>query len=262
MSGFLSSGARKLVLLSGLALAITATAAGAQPAQPTLKILSSPAYAVSGGDALAEVQVPASIPLSDVSIRLNGVDVTGGFHTLGTSSLRGLVSGLKVGPNVLNAVSRATGQTYSKILVTNYPRNGPIFSGPHQTPFVCETDFQGLGPPIDSDCNAPTRVDYYYRSTTTNSFQPFNTSGPRPSDLAMTTTNEGMTVPYIVRREMGTINRAVYMVAILHDPTDYPMFSTALRTFGTLMVLARVEWHPPDFLNGTVHRGVTLYEPG
>jgi hypothetical protein len=53
-----------------------------------------------------------------------------------------------------------------------------------------------------------------------------------------------------------------WAVSILHDPTDYPMFSTALRTFGTLMVLARVEWHPPDFLNSTVHRGVTLYEPG
>ena len=42
----------------------------------------------------------------------------------------------------------------------------------------------------------------------------------------------------------------------------YPMFSTTIQTFGTLMVLARVEWHPPDFQNSVVHRGVTLYEPG
>ena len=41
----------------------------------------------------------------------------------------------------------------------------------------------------------------------------------------------------------------------------YPMFATAMMTFGTLPVLARVEWHPPDFQNGTAHRGVTLYEP-
>jgi hypothetical protein len=40
----------------------------------------------------------------------------------------------------------------------------------------------------------------------------------------------------------------------------YPMFSTAMQTFGTLLVLARVEWHPPDFQNGVVHRGVTLYK--
>ncbi len=39
------------------------------------------------------------------------------------------------------------------------------------------------------------------------------------------------------------------------------MFSTTIKTFGTLMVLARVEWHPPDFQNGVIHRGVTLYQP-
>jgi hypothetical protein len=31
--------------------------------------------------------------------------------------------------------------------------------------------------------------------------------------------------------------------------------------FGTLLVLALVEWHPPDFQNSAVHRGVTLFEP-
>jgi hypothetical protein len=39
------------------------------------------------------------------------------------------------------------------------------------------------------------------------------------------------------------------------------MFATATMTFGTQLVLARVEWHPPDFQNGSVHRGVTLYVP-
>lgn len=52
-----------------------------------------------------------------------------------------------------------------------------------------------------------------------------------------------------------------WAVSILDDPADYPMFATAIMTFGTLTVLARVEWHPPDFQNGVVHRGVTLYEP-
>lgn len=53
-----------------------------------------------------------------------------------------------------------------------------------------------------------------------------------------------------------------WAVAILHDPITYPMFSTATQTFGTQLVMARVEWHPPDFQNGVVHRGVTLYVPG
>jgi hypothetical protein len=52
-----------------------------------------------------------------------------------------------------------------------------------------------------------------------------------------------------------------WAVDILDDPTTYPLFSTATQEFGSLDVLARVEWHPPDFQNSAVHRGVTLYEP-
>jgi hypothetical protein len=58
-----------------------------------------------------------------------------------------------------------------------------------------------------------------------------------------------------------TAAMTAWAVAILDDPAEYPMFATAMMTFGTLMVLARVEWHPPDFQNAVVHRGVTLYEP-
>jgi hypothetical protein len=59
-----------------------------------------------------------------------------------------------------------------------------------------------------------------------------------------------------------TTAMTTWAVAILHDTTDYPMFSTTTMTFGTQLVLARVEWHPPDFQNTAVHRGVTLYIPG
>jgi hypothetical protein len=52
-----------------------------------------------------------------------------------------------------------------------------------------------------------------------------------------------------------------WAVEILHDGTAYPMYSTTTRWFGDLDVLARVEWHPPDFNNGAIHRGVTLYVP-
>lgn len=52
-----------------------------------------------------------------------------------------------------------------------------------------------------------------------------------------------------------------WAVAILHDGATYPMFSTPTMTFGVQLVLARVEWHPPDFQNAVVHRGVTLYVP-
>ncbi len=59
-----------------------------------------------------------------------------------------------------------------------------------------------------------------------------------------------------------TADMTAWAVAILNDPTTYPMFSMTMRAFGSLTVMAIVEWHPPDFQNATVHRGVTLYEPG
>src|SRR6185436_14709860 len=43
-------------------------------------------------------------------------------------------------------------------------------------------------------------------------------TGARPGDLLTTTTNDGKTVPYIVRVDSGTINRSIYRIAILDDP--------------------------------------------
>ncbi len=59
-----------------------------------------------------------------------------------------------------------------------------------------------------------------------------------------------------------TPDMTTWAVMILDDPKGDPMFSSTIMVFGSLMVLARVEWHPPDFQNMVVHRGVTLYEPG
>jgi hypothetical protein len=58
-----------------------------------------------------------------------------------------------------------------------------------------------------------------------------------------------------------TSQMTTWAVAILDDPTTYPMFSTTVQVFGATTVMARVEWHPPDFQNSVIHRGVTLYVP-
>ena len=58
-----------------------------------------------------------------------------------------------------------------------------------------------------------------------------------------------------------TPDMTTWAVDILHDPGTYPMFASTTQTFGTQLVMARVEWHPPDFQNSVVHRGVTLYIP-
>ena len=65
----------------------------------------------------------------------------------------------------------------------------------------------------------------------------------------------------LMQQSEVTSDMTSWAVAILHDPTTYPMYSTTTKLFGSLDVMARVEWHPPDFLNSAVHRGVTLYEP-
>lgn len=66
----------------------------------------------------------------------------------------------------------------------------------------------------------------------------------------------------LMQQSMVTPEMTNWAVMILNDPVTYPMFSTAMMTFGAQPVLARVEWHPPDFNNSAVHRGVTLYIPG
>ncbi len=65
----------------------------------------------------------------------------------------------------------------------------------------------------------------------------------------------------LMQQSQVTPAMTTWAVQILDDPAMYPMFSTATQTFGTLVVLARVEWHPPDSNNEAVHRGVTLYVP-
>jgi hypothetical protein len=65
----------------------------------------------------------------------------------------------------------------------------------------------------------------------------------------------------LMQQSMVTTAMTGWAVMILHDPVAYPMWSTTMQTFGSQLVMARVEWHPPDFQNSAVHRGVTLYVP-
>ncbi len=63
----------------------------------------------------------------------------------------------------------------------------------------------------------------------------------------------------LMQQSQVTPEMTTWAVSILNDSVTYPMFATATKTFGSLVVLARVEWLPPDFQNSAVHRGVTLY---
>jgi hypothetical protein len=230
--------------LPSLALAIAALAAIPPPAvadddddrgRADLDVLSSRADQVSGGDAL--VRVEASQPhVDDLRVLLNGDDVTDAFEQQ-HGDLVGLVTGLELGTNRLELLRdrRGRDQTLDRLTLENHPRTGPIFSGPHQVPFVCKTIQAGLGEPLvdnqagqgfrvlnpdgttagwSLDCSTETRVDYLYR-TTGGQFRALPADRSRPADMAQTTLLDGRTVDYVVRRERGTINRFIYSFAML-----------------------------------------------
>jgi hypothetical protein len=182
--------------------------------------LSSRADLVSGGDALVGITVPAGTPPEQLSVTLNGKDITARF-TLDAASgeFRGLVEDLVVGANRIIGKIRSP-RAEAGLSITNHPITGPILSGPHLTPFECSTDKSGLGPALDANCSAPRKIWHFYRSTD-NTFKPLTDRDSRPTDLATTTTTDGRTVPYIVRVDSGTINRAIYQLAILDGPDGW-----------------------------------------
>jgi hypothetical protein len=225
-------------LLISLGLAVTAfvgteaqTKDSAPPSVPLeVKVRSSQPGMVSGGDALVEVRVPAGTELKQVSLQLNGKDVSNLLkRDAETASFRALIGGMAEGKNILRAtmkggvrIVKASGKPLSpldaSLTITNYPITGPILSGPHMSPYECRTVESGLGAPLDSDCSATPKTEYFYRASD-NTFKPLaNLSSARPSDLVNTTTNEGKTVPYIVRVDSGTINRSIYRIAMLDGP--------------------------------------------
>ena len=104
---------------------------------------------------------------------------------------------------------------------------------------------------IDAQCNIATEYKLFYRTKTpvtaaagdggcsfvlpdptptiavpnpttpaNSCFQPYVTGTTLATAVASTTTTTGLTVPYIVRVERGTINRGIYDIAVLFDPTQ------------------------------------------
>ena len=191
-----------VVLFAGGAFAQTA----AQP--PTIEVLSNRADLISGGNALVAVELNGTDP-SAVSMALNGTDVTSAFEVRANDRFEGLVTGLAEGDNVLTAtVPDGSG---SQMTITNHAIGGPVFSGPQIQPWTCA---EGAA---DAQCNREPTSEYMYQSTDGGGFQSYDPEDP-PSDVATTTTDEGETVPYIVRVETGVLNRDEYRVAVLFQP--------------------------------------------
>jgi hypothetical protein len=210
-----------LPLVVGLALSGAGYARDGHERDFEINTLSAAANLVSGGDVVVEVRAPRHARLSDLVVRLNGQDVTAQLSADAAGQrLIGLLTGLQLGKNGVTVSSRYHhgGQHYEKLEITNHPISGEIF-GPHQRPWICETQASGLGaPPASGPCVVATKYEWFYRSTG-GALLPLP-AGPLPADVAQTTTIDGNTVNFIVRVESGTINESIYRIAILDDPAN------------------------------------------
>jgi hypothetical protein len=188
---------------------------------------------------------PKSTRVTDATVQLNGNEVLGSKDFKHKFDMIEIPVKLKQDNEIVVVVSGKP-EAYLTIQV-DYETGptGPIWSGPHQYPFVPRTEQSGLGQPLvdnhemgipiyavaengtitddmigySKDGSIPTRVDYFYRNTT-GAFLRLDDPTDRPPDLAQTTTTDGLTVDYIVRLERGTINRFIYALAMLAPSDD------------------------------------------
>jgi hypothetical protein len=193
---------------------------------------------VSGGDVL--VKTAADVPAGTTySVLVNGAANPATFRADTDGQQVALVSGLANGANQLTVqATLAFGTLTTNLQVTNYPRTGPMFSGPWEMPFACQTDTfrlypngPFLGAATDANCSAATRVDYIYRNTA-GAFVALPSNSTVPADASTTTTTAGTVVPFVVRLETGTVNRAVYQTAVLHNPASQATPSPTLKSNG------------------------------
>jgi hypothetical protein len=221
-----------------------------------ISTLSSRPQLISGGDVLTSIKLPQGVDPSQVSVTLNGRDITNAFMADGAShSLLGLVTGLRPGKNSLIASSANSrvGNTRARLSLTNYPISGPIISGPHQRPFICTAaqykiysglygiepvDDTTLGPPTDAQCSVATKITYLYLPKSGTAFKPLPETTRLPDDVSQVTTLAGATVNFVVRVETASIDRGIYQSAVLHDPTsdDEPSWRTPPRGWNRRLI--------------------------
>ncbi len=200
-----------------------------------LRVVSSAPEWVSGGDARVAVSGSSSL-LGEAQLRLNGEAVDLSRFEMRDGALEGVIDGLEEGDNTL-LVRHPDHGTLARLTLTNHPVEGPMFSGPHQYPFVCTTVSElGKQPLVDTDgdegfpvyddndqqiglsrdCGIEPYTEYWYR-TTGDQYKPLPEGDSRPADMATTTLMDGREVDFVVRWERGTINRFIYSIAMLAE---------------------------------------------
>jgi len=171
-----------------------------------LRVLSNRPDMVSAGDVLVEVILENAAAAEELVLTRNGSDVTSVLHASPDNPLRllGVVDGLAVGDNTLST------NIGNDLTVVNHPSGGPVFTGPHIQPWECQDTA------ADEDCNQPVEYKWLYKSSNplNGGLLPYDPENP-PDDMAMTTTDTGETLPFIVRQEKGYQARDQYTIFTL-----------------------------------------------
>ena len=121
----------------------------------------------------------------------------------------------------------------------------PTYTDDLEYPYACRSEGSDLGQPLvdnqegagtavyliddfgnktdeiigySRDCSLPTAVLYYYHNTASGEFEPYNSASTNVEMLSI----NGEQVPFVVRLEVGTINRHIYVIAMLRGPADAP----------------------------------------
>jgi Tannase-like family of unknown function (DUF6351) len=194
----------RLIVAVMAVLVLAAPAAQAADA-PTIEVLSNRADLISAGDALVAIDIGSADPAS-VKVTVGDRDVTDAFALRPNGRYEGLVEGLAVGENELTAT--VPDAPAAHITLVDHPNGGPVFAGPQVQPWVCQEGAR------DSQCNQPETYTYEYRSSVTGQFAAYDPDNP-PADVAQATTDEGVTVPFIVRQERGYQDRDEYKILTL-----------------------------------------------
>ena len=129
-----------VIIILVVALLVAGPALAKEKPPFVAEVVSSAADQVTGGDARLHIVVPKVTPLQQVEVWVNGVNQADRFAPIdGTQVLTGVIDGLVLGDNTVVVKQNGNGKGLPEpavLIVTNHPITGPVFSGPHQHPFM------------------------------------------------------------------------------------------------------------------------------
>jgi hypothetical protein len=237
---------RLIVFAAALvALCMAAVPAGAAArSKVSVHVLSGRADLVSGDSSLVRIDFARASDVRHAKVRVGRRSVRRSLVRSGKRHLLGVVRGLRNGPNTLR-VTLPSGAG-ARITLTDHPIGGPVFSGPQLKPWKCQDAAR------DAKCDQATSFSYVYKSSdpSKSGFQPYDPKNP-PSDVATTTTDRGVTVPFVVRLETGYIDRDQYQIGALFQPGKRWTATKPQRQFDHKLLITHGASCAVDYKTGT-----------